>query len=87
MNIFKKMFKSKNPDSKRYKRDMAQHLDGVLFLVRQNFTEKEAVARGQNRQDEIFSQANAEARAILDKAAADIAQDVVAGGFTPCGGA
>ncbi len=28
MNIFKKIFKSKNPDSKRYKRDMAQHLDG-----------------------------------------------------------
>ncbi len=28
MNMFKKMFKSKNPNSKRYKRDMAQHLDG-----------------------------------------------------------
>jgi len=28
VNIFKKIFKSKNPDSKRYKRDMAQHLDG-----------------------------------------------------------
>ena len=25
---------------------MAQHLDGVLFLVRQNYTEKDAVARG-----------------------------------------
>ena len=25
---------------------MAQHLDGVLFLVRQNYTEKEAVSRG-----------------------------------------
>ena len=36
---------------------------------------KEAVARGQNRQDEIISQANAEARAILYKAAADIAQE------------
>lgn len=36
---------------------------------------KEAVARGQNRQEEIVSQANAEARAILDKAAADIAQE------------
>ena len=36
---------------------------------------KEAVARGQNRQEEIISQANAEARAILDKAAADIAQE------------
>ena len=36
---------------------------------------KDAVARGQNRQDEIISQANAEARAILDKANADIAQE------------
>ena len=36
---------------------------------------KEAVARGQSRQEEIISQANAEARAILDKAAADIAQE------------
>ena len=36
---------------------------------------KDAVARGQSRQDEIISQANAEARAILDKAAADIAQE------------
>ena len=36
---------------------------------------KEAVARGQSRQEEIISQANVEARAILDKAAADIAQE------------
>lgn len=36
---------------------------------------KDAVARGQSRQEEIISQANAEARAILDKAAADIAQE------------
>ncbi len=28
MNILKKLFKSKNPDSKRYKRDMAEHLNG-----------------------------------------------------------
>lgn len=34
---------------------------------------KEAVARGQAREDEILRQANAEASAILDKAAADIA--------------
>ena len=38
---------------------------------------KEAVARGQSRQEEIISQANAEARAILDKAAADIALKMV----------
>lgn len=36
---------------------------------------KEAVARGQSRQEEIIRQANAEAAAILDKAAADIAQE------------
>ena len=36
---------------------------------------KEAVARGQSRQEEIISQANAEARAIIDKANADIAQE------------
>lgn len=36
---------------------------------------KEAVARGQSRQEEIISQANAEARALLDKASADIAQE------------
>ena len=36
---------------------------------------KEAVARGQNREEEIIRQANAEADAIRDKAAADIAQE------------
>ncbi|MBQ9929175.1 MAG: F0F1 ATP synthase subunit B [Oscillospiraceae bacterium] len=34
---------------------------------------KEAVARGQAREEEILRQANAEAAAIMDKAAADIA--------------
>jgi F-type H+-transporting ATPase subunit b len=34
---------------------------------------KEAVARGQAREEEILRQANAEASAIMDKAAADIA--------------
>lgn len=34
---------------------------------------REAVARGQSREEEILRQANAEASAILDKAAADIA--------------
>ena len=34
---------------------------------------KEAVARGQAREEEIIRQANAEASAIMDKAAADIA--------------
>lgn len=36
---------------------------------------KEAVVRGQNKQEEIIRQANAEASAIMDKAAANIAQE------------
>lgn len=36
---------------------------------------KESVARGQSREEEIIRQANAQASAILDKAAADIAQE------------
>ncbi len=36
---------------------------------------KEAVERGQKREEEIIRQANAQADAILDKAAADIAQE------------
>ena len=36
---------------------------------------KEAVARGQAREEEIIRQANAEASAILSKASADIAQE------------
>lgn len=36
---------------------------------------KEAVARGQSREEEIIRQANQEASAIMNKAAADIAQE------------
>ena len=36
---------------------------------------KEAVIRGQNREEEIVRQANAEAAAIMDKAQANIAQE------------
>ncbi len=36
---------------------------------------KEAVIRSQNREEEIIQKANADAAAILDKAAADIAQE------------
>lgn len=36
---------------------------------------KEAVARGQHREEEIIRAANAEAAAIMDKAAADIAME------------
>ena len=36
---------------------------------------KEAVARGQSREEEIIRQANAEASAILEKANADIAME------------
>lgn len=38
-------------------------------------TVREAVARGQSRQEEIIRQANAQASAILDKASGDIAQE------------
>ena len=38
-------------------------------------TVKDAVARGQSRQEEIIRQANAQAAAILDKASGDIAQE------------
>lgn len=38
-------------------------------------TVKEAVVRGQSREEEIIRQANAQASAILDKASADIAQE------------
>lgn len=38
-------------------------------------TVKEAVARGQSRQEEIIRQANEQAAAILDKASGDIAQE------------
>ena len=36
---------------------------------------KEAMARGQSKEEEIIRQANAQASAIMDKAAADIAQE------------
>ena len=36
---------------------------------------KEAIVRGQNREEEIVRQANAEAAAIMDKASASIAQE------------
>ena len=36
---------------------------------------KEAMVRGQSREEEIIRQANAEASAIMDKATADIAQE------------
>ena len=36
---------------------------------------KEAMVRGQSREEEIIRQANVEASAIMDKAAADIAQE------------
>ena len=36
---------------------------------------RDAVARGKDREEEIIRQANAEASAIMDKAAADIAQE------------
>ena len=52
-----------------YKQKLAQAAETGERLV------KEAVIRGQNREEEIVRQANAEAAAILDKAQATIAQE------------
>ena len=49
-----------------YKEKLSQATETGERIVR------EAVARGQSREEEIIRQANAEAAAILDKAAADI---------------
>ena len=50
-----------------YKEKLSQATETGERIVR------EAVARGQQREEEIIRQANAEAAAILDKAASDIA--------------
>ena len=50
-----------------------QKLDNAQQMAEK--TVKEAVARGQSRQEEIIRQANEQAAAILDKASADVAQE------------
>ena len=50
-------------------------LDGIVCSPLEAGMVKEAVARGQNREEEIIRQANADAAAIMDKAAADIAME------------
>ena len=50
-----------------------QKLDQAQQMVEK--TVKEAVARGQSREEEIIRQANEQAAAILDKASSDIAQE------------
>ena len=52
---------------KEYKAQLAAAQETGETLV------KEAMARGKNREEEIIRQANAEASAMMDKAAADIA--------------
>ena len=52
-----------------YRRKLAAAAETSERLV------KEATARGRSREEEIIRQANKEASAILDKAAADIAQE------------
>ncbi len=54
---------------KEYTQKLAAAADTGERLV------KEAVLRGQAREEEIIRQANAEAAAIMDKASADIAQE------------
>ena len=50
-----------------------QKLDNAQQMAEK--TVKEAVARGQSRQEEIIRQANEQAAAMLDKASSDIAQE------------
>lgn len=54
---------------KEYEQKLSQASETSERLV------KEAVVRGQNREEEIVHQANLEAAAILDKAAADVQQE------------
>ena len=66
MNLFKKLFKSKNPDSIRFKRDMAAHLNGrPLKCVLEKKTDgiEEVIAHDGSlyvREDEFLVYAGAE---------------------------
>ena len=58
-------------EAKEMEQEYRQKLDAAAHTGERLV--KEAVARGQSREEEILRQANAEASAILDKASADIA--------------
>ncbi len=60
-------------DAQQMQQEYRQKLDAAQAMSEQIV--RDAVLRGQSREEEIIRQANAEASAILDKAAADIRQE------------
>ena len=64
-------------DAKKDAQAKQQEYDRKLSAARQTSEQlvREAVARGQSREEEILRQANAQASAMMDKAADDIARE------------
>jgi len=64
-------------DAKKDARAKQQEYDRKLSAAQQTSEQlvREAVARGQSREEEILRQANAQASAMMDKAADDIARE------------
>ena len=64
-------------DAKKDAQAKQQEYDRKLSAARQTSEQlvREAVARGQGREEEILRQANAQASAMMDKAADDIARE------------
>ena len=64
-------------DAKKDAQPTQQEYDRKLSAARQTSEQlvREAVARGQSREEEILRQANAQASAMMDKAADDIARE------------
>ena len=64
-------------DAKKDAQAKQQEYDRKLSAAQQTSEQlvREAVARGQNREEEILRQANAQASAMMDKAADDIARE------------
>lgn len=64
-------------DAKKDAQAMQQEYDRKLSAAQQTSEQlvREAVARGQSREEEILRQANAQASAMMDKAADDIARE------------
>ena len=64
-------------DAKRDAQAKQQEYDRKLSAAQQTSEQlvREAVARGQSREEEILRQANAQASAMMDKAADDIARE------------
>ena len=64
-------------DAKKDAQAKQQEYDRKLYAAQQTSEQlvREAVARGQSREEEILRQANAQASAMMDKAADDIARE------------